>query len=93
MRCVHNLGESFQIFRKHARSVATAGLTFKPSRPKFGSKSVEYFGRVFYAEGIAVRKDLSKLSKIYVRSSVSKIFRSVLGVMNFVRRFAPNSPK
>ena len=65
-------------------------LTLKPSKLAFGPKSVAYLGLVISAEGVAVGKDRIKAIRELPNPTCIKDLRSVLGVMDFVRRFVPN---
>ena len=72
-------------------ALQAAGLTLKPSKLAFGSKSVAYLGHDISAEeGVAVGKDRIKAIQELPTPACIKDLRSVLGVMNFVRRFVPN---
>ena len=71
-------------------ALQAAGLTLKPSKLAFGPKSVVYLGHVISAEGVAVGKDRIKAIQELPTPTCIKDLRSVLGVMNFVRRFVPN---
>ena len=71
-------------------ALQAAGLTLKPSKLAFGPKSVAYLGHVISAEGSAVEKDRIDAIQELPTPTCIKDLRSVLGVMNFVRRFVPN---
>ena len=71
-------------------ALQTAGLTLKPSKLAFGPKSVANFGHVVSAEGVAVGKYRIKAIQELPTPTCIKDLRSVLGVMNFARRFVPN---
>ena len=67
-----------------------AGLTLKPSKMSFGPKSVTYLGHVISAEGVSVGTERIQAIKNLKTPTSIKELRSVLGVLNFVRRFVPN---
>ena len=71
-------------------ALQAAGLTLKPSKLAFGPKSVAYSGHVISAEGVAVGEDRIKAIQELRTPTCIKDLRSVLGVMDFVRRFVPN---
>ena len=84
-------------FEKHLKSLEsmfvalqTAGLTLKPSKVSFGPKSIEYLGHIISADGISVGDDRIKAIQELPTPTSIKTLRSVLGVVNFVRRFIPD---
>ncbi|CAB1105069.1 unnamed protein product [Ectocarpus sp. CCAP 1310/34] len=84
-------------FENHMKSLESmfvalqaAGLTLKPSKISFGPKSIEYLGHIISAEGISVGKDRIKAVQNLPTPRCLKDLRSVLGVVNFVRRFIPD---
>ena len=74
-------------------ALQAAGLILKPSKLAFGLKSVAYSGHVIPAERVAVGKDRIKAIQELPTPTCIKDLRSVLGMMNFVRRFVPNFAK
>ncbi|CAB1106859.1 unnamed protein product [Ectocarpus sp. CCAP 1310/34] len=66
------------------------GLTLKPSKISFGPKSIECLGHIISAKGISVGKDRIKAVQNLPTPRCLKDLRSVLGVVNFVRRFIPD---
>ena len=71
-------------------ALQAAGLTLKPSMMSFGPKSVTYLGHVISAEGVSVGTDrIQAIQKLKTPKSLKEL-RSILGVLNFVRRFVPN---
>ena len=71
-------------------ALQAAGLTLKPSKLAFGPTSVVYLGPVNSVEGVSIGADRIKAIQNLPTPTYIKDLRSVLGVMNFVRRFVPN---
>ena len=71
-------------------ALQAAGLTLKPYKLAFGPKSVAYLCHVISAEGVAVGEDRIKTIQELPTPTCIKDLRSVVGVMNLVRRFVPN---
>ena len=56
----------------------------------FGPNSVTYLGHIISAEGVYVGTDrIQTIQKLKTPKSLKEL-RSILGVLNFVRRFVPN---
>ena len=72
------------------RALQTAGLTLKPSKIHFGPKEVQYLGRVLSADGIRMAEDRIKAIIGLKTPTTIKELRSVLGTVDFVRKFIPN---
>ena len=72
------------------RALQTADLTLKPSKVHFGPKEVQYFGHVVSANGIRMGEDRIKAIIDLKTTTTIKELRSVLGTINFVRKFIPN---
>ena len=72
------------------RALQAAGLTLKPSKIHFGSKEVHYLGYIFSANGIHMGEDQIKAIIDLKTPTTIKELRSVLGTINFVRKFIPN---
>ena len=72
------------------RSLQTAGLTLKPAKIHFGPKEVQYPGHVLSADGIRMSEDRIKAIIDLKTPTTIKELRSVLGTVNFVRKFIPN---
>ena len=72
------------------RALQTAGLTLKPSKIHLGPKEVQYLGRVLSADGIRMGEDRIKTIIDLKTPTAIKELRSVLGTINFVRKFIPN---
>ena len=89
MYVVRNVGEPFKFAREYVAFQA-AGLTLKTSKLVFGPKSVVYLGHAISDEGVAVGEDRIKALQELLTPTCIEDLRSVLGVMNFVRRFVPN---
>ena len=84
-------------FESHMKSLESmfvalqaAGLTLKPSKVAFGPKSIEYLGHIISKDGVSVGEDrIDAIQKLPTPTCI-KDLRSVLGVVNFVRRFIPD---
>ena len=72
------------------RALQTAGLTLKPAKIHFGPKEVQYLGHVLSADGIRMDEDRIKAIVDLKTPTTIKELRSVLGTVNFVRKFIPN---
>ena len=72
------------------RALQTADMTLKPSKIHFGSKEVQYLGHVLSANGIRMGEDRVKAIIVLKTPTTIKGLRSVLGAINFVRKFIPN---
>ena len=72
------------------RALQTAGLTLKPAKIHFGPKEVQYLGHVLSADGIRMGEDRIKTIVDLKTPTTIKELRSVLGTVNFVRKFIPN---
>ena len=72
------------------RALQAGGLTLKPSKVQFSSKDVEYLGQVFAPDGIRIGEDRIKAIVDLPMPTKVRELRSVLGMVNFVRKFIPN---
>ena len=72
------------------KALQTAGLTLKPSKIQFGPKEVKYLGHVLSREGISVSKDRIKAILDLPKPTNINELGSVLGTINFVRKFIPH---
>ena len=72
------------------RALQTVGLTLKPSKIHFEPKEVQYLGHVLSANGIRMGEDRTKAIIDLKTPTTIKDLRSVLGTINFVRKFIPN---
>ena len=72
------------------RALQTAGLTLKPAKIHFGPREVQYLGHVLSADGIRMGEDRIKAIVDLKTPTTIKELRSVLGTVNFVRKFIPN---
>ena len=72
------------------RALQTAGLTLKPSKIHFGPKQVQHLGHVLFANGIRMGGDRIQAIIDLKTPTTIKELRSVLGTINFVRKFIPN---
>ena len=70
-------------------ALQSAGLTLKPSKLQFGSKQVKYLGHVISEHGITTGDDRIKAISDLPDPKNIKELRSLLGTLNFVRRFVP----
>ena len=75
------------------RALQTAGLTLKPAKIHFGPKEVQHLGHVLSADGIRMGEDRIKAIVNLKTPTTIKELRSVLGTVNFVRKFIPNLAK
>ena len=71
-------------------ALQTAGLTLKPFKIHFGPKEVYHLGHVLSADGIRMGEDRIKAIINLKTPTPIKELRSVLGTINFVRKFIPN---
>ena len=72
------------------RALQAVGLTLKPSKIHFGPKEVHYLGHVSSANGIRVGEDRIKAIIDLKTPTTIKELRSLLGTINFVRKFILN---
>ena len=72
------------------QALQAAGLTLKPSKIHFGPKEVHYLGHVLSANGIRMGVDRTKAIIDLKTLTTIKKLHSVLGTINFVRKFMPN---
>ena len=72
------------------RALQAAGLTLKLSKIHFGPNEVHYLGHVLSANGSCMGEDRIKaIIDSKTRTSIKELC-SVLGTINFVRKFIPN---
>ena len=72
------------------KALQAAGLTLKPSKVQFGPKEVKYLGHILSADGIRLGDDRIKSILDLPTPTNIKGLRSVLGMVNYVRKFIPN---
>ena len=72
------------------KALQAAGLTLKPSKAQFGPKEVKYLGHILSADGIRLGDDRIKSILDLPTPTNIKGLRSVLGMVNYVRKFIPN---
>ena len=72
------------------RVLQTADLRLQPSKIHFGPKQVQYLGHVLSADGIRMGEDRIKALIDLKTPTTIKELRSVLGTVNFIRKFIPN---
>ena len=72
------------------QALQAAGLTLKPSKVQFGPKEVKFLGHILSAKGIRIGEDRIKAITDLPTPKTIKELRSVLGMINFVRKFIPD---
>ena len=72
------------------QALQAAGLTLKPSKVQFGPKEVKYLGHILSKDGIRIGEDRIKAITDLPTPKTIKELRSVLGMINFVRKFIPD---
>ncbi|CAB1111964.1 unnamed protein product [Ectocarpus sp. CCAP 1310/34] len=72
------------------QALQAAGLTLKPSKVQFGPKEVKYLGHILSADGIRLGEDRIKSILELPTPTNIKSLRSVLGTVNYVRKFIPD---
>ena len=72
------------------KALQAAGLTLKPSKVQFGPREVKYLGHILSAKGIRIGEDRIKAIIDLPTPTTIKELRSVLGMINFVRKFVPD---
>lgn len=78
------------LLEKTFEALQAAGLTLKPSKVQFGPKEVKYLGHVLSSEGIRLGDDRIKAILDLPTPKTIKELRSVLGTVNYVKRFIPD---
>ena len=78
------------LLEKTFQSLQAAGLTLKPSKVQFGPKEVKYLGHILSSEGIRLGEDRIKSIIDLPTPTNIKELRSVLGMVNYVRKFIPD---
>ena len=68
-------------------ALRAAGLTLQPSKLQFGSEQVKYLGNVISEHGTTIGDDRVKAISELPEPKNIKELRSLLGTLNFVRRF------
>ena len=72
------------------KALQAAGLTLKPSKVQFGPRKVKYLGHILTADGILIGDDRVKAIVDLPTPQTIKELRSVLGMINFVRKLMLN---
>ena len=73
------------------RALQAAGLTLNLSKIHVGPKGAHYLDNVLSADGIIIGEDRIKaIFDLKTPTTTIKELRSVLGTINFVRKFVPN---
>ena len=85
-----DVGSSPQIIRGYVSCTSNSELTLQPFKIHFGPKEVQYLGHVLSADGICMGGDRIKAVIDLKTPTTIKELRSVLGTVNFVRKFIPN---
>ena len=85
-----NVEAHLRLLEDMFRALQAAGLTLKSSKIHFGPKEVHYLGHVLSANGIRMGKDRVKAIIDLKTPTTTKELRSVLGTINFVRKFILN---
>ena len=67
-----------------------AGLTLKPSKIQFGPTEVKYLGRIPTDQGIRIGQDRIRAIVDLPTPTTTNELRSLLGMVNFVRKFLPD---
>ena len=79
-----------QLLENMFKALQAAGLTLEPSQVRFGPREVKYLGHILTADGIRIGEDRVKAIVDFPTPKTMKELRSVLGMVNFVRKFIPN---
>ena len=82
-----NLDRPPSTARKQFKALQAAGLTIKPSKVQFGPREGKYLGHILTADGIRIGEDRIKAIVDLPTPKTIKQLRSVLGMVNFVRKF------
>lgn len=88
--CSATWDSHIQLLENMFKALQAAGLTLKPSKVQFGPKEVKYLGHILTADGIRIGTDRIKAIVDLPTPKNIKELRSVLGMVNFVRKFIPN---
>ncbi|CAB1103188.1 unnamed protein product [Ectocarpus sp. CCAP 1310/34] len=72
------------------QALQAARLTLKPSNVQFGPQEVKFLGHIFSSDGIRLGEDRIKAILDIPTPTNIKELRSVLGTVNYVRKFIPN---
>ena len=72
------------------RELQAAGLTSKPSKNHYGTQQVHCLGHVLFPDGICTGEDRVKAIVDLEMLTTIKELRSVLGTIDFARKFIPN---
>ena len=72
------------------KALQATGLTRKPSKVQVGSREVKHVGHKLSADGIRIDEDRIKAIVDLLRPKTIRELQSVLGMINFVRKFIPN---
>ena len=79
-----------QLLENMFKALQAAGLTLKPSKVQFGPREDKILGHILTADGIRIGEDRVKAIVDLPTPKTFKELRSVLGMVNFFRKFIPN---
>ena len=88
--CSSTWEDHFTLLENTSKAIQAAGHTLKPSKVQFGLKTVKHVGHILAADGIRIGDDRIKAIICLSKPTNIKQLRSVLGMVNFVRKFIPN---
>lgn len=80
----------FDILKKLAMRIKTAGLTISVTKSRFCMKSLRYLGYIVGEAGISPDPEKTASIKDYVQPKNVKDIRRLLGLAGWYRRFIPN---
>ena len=73
-----------------SKALQVAGLSLKPTKMQLGPEQVKYLGHILSADGIRVGDDRIKAIVDLPMPNNIKELRSVLGMVDSVRKLIPN---
>ena len=79
-----------QLLENMFKALQAPGLTLKQSKVQVGPREVKYLGHILTADGVRIGEDRAKAIVDLMTPKTIKELRSVLGMVNFVRKFIPN---
>ena len=88
--CSSTWEDHFTLLENTPKAIQAAGHTLKPSKVQFGLKKVKHVGHILAADGIRIGDDRTKAIIDLPQPTNIKQLRSVLGMVNFVRKFISN---
>ena len=90
IRCSSTWEGHLTLLENTFKAIQAAGLALKPSKVWFGPTEVKYLGHVLSADGIRICDERIKAIIDLPKPTNIKQLRSVLGMVNFVRKNIPN---